>query len=273
MPESKLINQRRRFLKAASAGPIYGFSQRAFAKNSDSVAKTPDPRTFQSGDLIWPKRPGEFVPYNSGTTSPYDEEKLRWIDERRVFVEKVRADPKSSQELRQLASDMASLDFNEFLTLYQADQTPGTPKEYGGGAMVLYVGHVGVISIEDNEPTVVEALWGTGVVQTKYDAWLRGRSGTSVWHGRVSGRSTEERGRIAVEAKKYLRRPYNFWNFDLADTSGFYCSKLCWLSIRDALNLAIDDNPSPLRSFWFSPKQLLKARRIEKLFVPGNYTF
>lgn len=273
MSDSKFYSKRRSFLRAATVGISFGLSPQIFAQETGVIAKTPDSKTFQSGDLIWPKRPGEFVPYNSGTVSPYDEEKLRWINERRAFVDKVRSNPKSSQELRQLAADLSLLDFNEFLTLYQADQTPGTPREYGGGATVLYVGHVGVISIEDGEPTVVEALWGKGVVQSKYESWLINRPGAWVWHGRVANRSQDERALIAVEAKKYLQRPYNFWNFDLADASGFYCSKLCWLAIRDALNLAVDDNPNPSRPFWFSPKQLLKARRVEKLFVPGSYTF
>lgn len=240
---------------------------------ADNIAdKRPDPKTLQTGDFIWPKRPGEFVPYNSGTVSPYDVEKMLWLEERRRFIDKVRADQRSPLSLRQLATDLEGMDFSEFIALYQADSSPGSPREYGGGASVLYVGHVGIIAFDGSTPTVIEAVWGKGVQQIPYDAWLKGREGAWVWHGRIFNRSNSDRANIAEAASKYVGKPYNFWNFDLADPASFYCSKLCWLAVRDALTFPIDDNSEPRRGFWFSPKQMLKARRIEKLFSPGSYT-
>ena len=79
---------------------------------------------------------------------------------------------------------------------------------------------------------------------------------------------------------KQLGKPYEFFNFDLNDDSGFYCSKLAWMSVWRATSraaqrapVAVDDNPNPRRSFfdWFSPKQLVNARRVTLLHKPGDY--
>jgi hypothetical protein len=77
--------------------------------------------------------------------------------------------------------------------------------------------------------------------------------------------------RWRIEPRSLLRRRsilvpnMIFWNFDLADASDFYCSKLAWLSVRDALSFAIDGDENPRRRFWFSPKQLPYLKRIERL--------
>jgi uncharacterized protein YycO len=92
-----------------------------------------------------------------------------------------------------------------------------------------------------------------------------------VWLGRVKKISSSYRAKIAIEAKKYIGRPYDFWNFDLNDERGFYCSKLAWMCMFRALGLVIDGNPDPKRFFWFSPKQLLYVNRVARLFDPGPY--
>ena len=263
---------RRNALNASAALALVSFAGVAESQEDALADKRPDIRSLQSGDFLWPKRPGEFVPYNSGTSSQYDEEKIRWQDEKRVFIAHIRSDPNSTFEMRQYATDLDFMEFSDFLTLYQADQSPASPREYGGGTSVLYVGHVGIVAFEGNTPTVIEAVWGKGVQQVSYESWLKGRPGAWIWHSRLSNQPME-RAKIADAARKYLGKPYNFWNFDLSDSTGFYCSKLCWLSTRDATGVAIDDNVNPRRGFWFSPKQMLKARRIDKLFSPGSYIF
>lgn len=194
------------------------------------------------------------------------------MDDKRVFLQSIRTDPNATQEARQQAADFDGMEFSEFMTLYQADQSPGTSREFGGGAGVLYVGHVGIISIAAGVPTVVEAVLGKGVQQISYESWLKNRAGSWVWHGRCSNSSEADRAKIAAAAKMHLDQPYNFWNFDLSDTSGYYCSKLCWQATNDSLGVALDGNQNPKRAFWFSPKQMLKARLVEKLFSPGSYT-
>jgi len=134
------------------------------------------------------------------------------------------------------------------------------------------VGHVGVIEVDDsNVPWVIEALLATGVVRSRYDQWIAGRPGEIVWHGRIRELPLGDRARIAFEAKRYLSRPYDFWNFDLNDDAGFYCSKLVWLSAWRSLRFPVDGNSEPRRKFWFSPKQLLYARLIIRLHDPGSY--
>lgn len=55
------------------------------------------------------------------------------------------------------------------------------------------------------------------------------------------------------------------------DDSAFYCSKLAWLAAMRSLGFAVDDDPNPKRSFWFSPKQFLYSRRVARLNDPGEY--
>lgn len=251
----------------------------AFASGTTTTAaqqsddKRPAVSTLQSGDFVWPKQPNQYVPFNSGASLSYAEEKAIWLSERKAFVAKVRANPSSTQEERQFVSDLEFLDFSEFVKLYQADLNPGSPQEFSGGVSPLYVGHVGVVIVEDGKVEIIEAVLGIGVQRISYSDWLAGRPDAWVWHGRISGKSRLDRGRIATEARQFVGTKYDFWNFDLSNTSGFYCSKLCWLTTHRALGLAIDGNSNPGRRFWFSPKQMLKANSIDKLFSPGSYTF
>jgi hypothetical protein len=76
---------------------------------------------------------------------------------------------------------------------------------------------------------------------------------------------------VSGEASKYIGRPYDFWNLDLADTSAFYCSKLVWLAIRYGLGFDIDGDSNPKRAFWFSPKQLINEPGIELIVNPEPY--
>ncbi|MGZ5036705.1 MAG: YiiX/YebB-like N1pC/P60 family cysteine hydrolase [Usitatibacter sp.] len=244
----------------------------AHASNGGSSV-VPDPKTFQSGDFIWPRKPGDFVPYEASGPTDFEVARQRWNDERALFIAKVRANPNSTPQDRQFATNLEAMDFREFLSFYEADQPRGVPQPFGGGAIVLYVGHVGIVSVDQGgNVSVVEALWGKGVVRTPYDQWLTDRAGSWVWQGRVANESAHNRALIASEGAKYLGKPYDFWNFDLSDSASFYCSKLCWLSIFDALGIAIDNRTDAKRSFWFSPKQLMRCPGIEMVFSPGNYT-
>ena len=151
------------------------------------------------------------------------------------------------------------------------DQKPGVTGVYLSGSGI-YVGHVGILDIDAaGTPWVTEALSRQGVITQSYAAWLKSRPGEIVWHGRVRGVDAAQRARIAAESKKHVGKPYKFWNFNLADDSGFYCSKLAWFCIQQSLNIPIDGNPNPKRWFWFSPKQMLYAEKIVRLHNPGPY--
>jgi hypothetical protein len=237
--------------------------------NQARTLPLPNKATFQSGDLIWPKKPGDFVPYRAGERGSFEDERQRWDEERARFLESVKRGktyltPSEIQELR-------SLDFREFYARYAGDQMPNVPGSYSSAAGI-YVGHVGLIDLDTKgEPWVIEALWGRGVVRQKYDDWISGRPGEIVWHGRLRDLDVSQRARVVPEARKHIGKPYNFWNFDLNDEAEFYCSKLVWLSIFRSLEFAVDGKPNPKRGFWFSPKQLLYAKTIARLHDPGAY--
>jgi hypothetical protein len=243
---------------------------RSSAQNlSGDTLPLPDSKTFQAGDFIWPKRPGVYVPYDATQRGDPNEEERRWVDDRDRFVANASTlapylTPTDVEFLR-------TLSFREFYSRYVGDQVPDTPGLYASGGGI-YVGHVGIIDIDPSgEPWVIEALWEPGVVRHSYQDWLKGRPQEVVWHGRVGDLPADSRAKIAAEAKLYVGRPYNFWNFDLSDDKAFYCSKLAWLAIFHALGFAIDGNPQPKRSFWFSPKQLLYLKTIARLHDPGPY--
>jgi uncharacterized protein YycO len=183
------------------------------------------------------------------------------------------------RERRDLTTDDAlAVAFLEGLTyaqarrLYLGHDTPITPMG-SNSRFPIYIGHVGTIWVEkDGRPRVVEATGQSGVRSIGYPEWLAGyKTGTKVWHGRLKDVSADGRRRVRDAARAFEGRRFEFWNFNLEDATEFYCSKLVWLAIREALNIAVDNQPNPRRWFWFSPKQLMHAERIEVLFCPSSY--
>jgi Permuted papain-like amidase enzyme, YaeF/YiiX, C92 family len=235
----------------------------------DSTLPLPNKQTFQSGDFVWPKKPGAFVPYRNDVDASPDEEQQQWQAEKETFIKSIRSNPSYFSEAD--IAELENMTFREFYARYAGDQKPGVPGAYSTGSGI-YVGHVGIIEVDSNKtPWVVEALMTRGVVRTSYDDWIASRPGEIVWHGRVRDLSPDDRAKIVAEAKRYLTKPYYFWNLDLNDDSQFYCSKLVWLAIWRSSGFAIDGDPNPKRKFWFSPKQLLYAKTIDRLHDPGPY--
>ena len=229
----------------------------------------PNPELFNSGDLLWPKKPGSFVPYSQQSDVGPQRDAQIWQSEKQKFLSDA-SQGRSGLSADQLR-EIERLDYREFLARYEGDQKPDQPGVYSSGAG-LYVGHVAIIDVGTNgDPEVIEALWGSGVVRHSYKSWLAGRPGELVWLGRLRDKSKDDRALISAEASKYVGRPYVFWNFNLNDDFGFYCSKLVWLAIYRSLGFAVDGNSNPIRGFWFSPKQLLYLPVIEKLYDPGPY--
>jgi hypothetical protein len=262
---------RRGFLASAVSAGLAPSAVWAQAEGAATLP-LPNPQTFQSGDLIWPKKPGAFVPYRAGAPSQFETERSLWLQERQQFLERQRTGgPAATQLSSTQVEAIQSLDFREFHARYAGDQRPGVPGTYstGGG---LYVGHVGVLEVESTgAPWVIEALWGKGVVRHSYADWLKGRPGEVVWHGRLRDIEPSARARIATEARRHVGTKYDFWNFNLLDDTSFYCSKLVWLAIMKTQGFAVDGDPEPKRGFWFSPKQLLYCKPVARLHDPGPY--
>jgi len=225
---------------------------------------------FESGDFVWPKKPGAYVPYNSGSKNSPAQDREQWLQERDAYVAKLVTSPLQETLSQQRIAMLRSMDYREFLAIYAGDQRPGVPGAYSGGA--VYVGHVGIIEMDSNKTRwVIEAIIGKGVIRTTYADWITERSDQVVWLGRLRQLDAVQRAKIVMEAKRELGKPYDFWNFDLNDDSGFYCSKLAWQSIYRSLGFAVDGNENSKRLLWFSPKQFLYVPTIQRLHAPGPY--
>ena len=265
---------RRKFISiSAGSCALIGATGVLSAPNPEFANPLPNPANFQSGDLLWPKKPGAYVPYKSvKILSNTDSELMyqrQWEAERKNFLSAI---PAHSTHLSDSEIDsLRTLTYREFYSLYAGD------REYGGVVQFasisgLYVGHMAILDVDERGTAwVIEALLNQGVVKQKYTEWLNSRPNQIVWHGRLRQVEGSVRLGVADEATRHVGKPYEFWNFDLDNDEGFYCSKLAWLSIWRSCGVAIDDNPNPKRSIWLSPKQFLYLRGVMRLNDPGSY--
>jgi hypothetical protein len=254
---------------AASLSLVGARSLFAQSKMSRELPR-PDPASFQTGDLVWPKKPGAYIPYHSGSLNSPSQDREQWLKERGAYIQRAAAVSQVDPLVQQRIAMLRDLEYREFLAVYEGAQQPGVPGAYSGGS--VYVGHVGIVEVDQNKtPWIIEALLGKGVVRKTYADWITERSDQVLWLGRLRELDAEQRAKISSEAKRYLGRPYDFWNFDLNDAEAFYCSKLVWLSIFRALGFAVDGEPNSKRLFWFSPKQLLYLPTVTRIHDPGPY--
>lgn len=227
----------------------------------------PDPATFQTGDVIWPRQPWIFIPYNSRPAGGYDPDKAGWEQDKQEFLERVKQNPRAAENDRAVAAQLEAMSYEEFRARFLS----GTEEEEVTAAGWLpWIGHVAMIQVRDGTPWVVESTFG-GVRHLTYEDWLKERGKSLIWHGRVKGVDEAGRARMAEEAIKQLKKPYQFFNFDLLDDQGFYCSKFVWFVSRRALGLSLDGDAEPKRKFWFSPKQVMKSSHIQLLNNPTSF--
>jgi Permuted papain-like amidase enzyme, YaeF/YiiX, C92 family len=242
-----------------------------------SAGATPEPakrtgsplaETLQSGDLLWPKKPNSIIPYNASSSESGPSDEAQWSKERDQYLAGLAANPALSPADRQRFELLKDMSYRKFLAVFGEGEAPQGPSPYGG---LLGVGHTAIVRVHGGKVTIVEAVWSIGVREIAYVDWVAQRQGEWIWHGRLKDVSAEKRAEVAERAAEQIAKPYNFWNFDLADESGFYCSKLAWLSILKATKLAADDRPDPKRLLWLSPKQLLLSTHLTMLQDPGKY--
>lgn len=263
---------RRSLFKSLLGITFLAFTPRISMSGTDESSELPrpNPDLIESGDFVWPKKPGAYVPYNANNGNSPALDKEQWLRERDAYLLKYEKSAGLDETLHQRLDTLRTMEFREFISVYAGGQEPGVPGLYSGGS--AYVGHVGIIEVDSHKtPWVIEALLDQGVKRTKYTDWIKQRSDQVVWLGRIRQLKPEQRAKVAAEANIHVGKQYDFWNFDLNDDSGFYCSKLAWLSIYRSLNFAIDGQTNPNRSFWFSPKQFLYLPTIERLHDPGPY--
>jgi uncharacterized protein YycO len=230
----------------------------------------PNTATFESGDLLWPKTPDQWVPYSSkaGTTDR-EQDRARWEREKARFLKELEAIPNPTAEDNELYKRISALTFEEFVSSYLNDNSSVTQLS---SRAQFYVGHVALLDLSTGTPEVIEALDDKNVRKTSYANWLVERSSADIWHGRLSNVSPTSRALIPKIAAAWLGTPYDFWNFDLSNERGFYCSKLVWLAAQKASGVNLDDNPNPRRYFWYSPKRCMRSAHISMLYSPGDYS-
>ena len=278
---------RRRILIGLAATPL-AFATNVPAASAQtpqlkSVPDFPNSANFRSGDLIWPKKKGSIIPRTRSAQAAPNNERREWEAQRQQML----ANPAAVGLSPEVAERLKTMSYEEFERVYFLEQQPppppgGTPRSAGAVRQTISVGHVGLIELDARGiPHVVEATPkrpdGTpaGVIRMAYTDWLKSYSDIQVWHGRFRDLNAEACDRVLTVARSQLGKPYDFFNFNLDDDRSFYCSKLIWMSVWRALKIAADDNPDPQRgkSFppWFSPKALIRAKRITMLHSPGEY--
>jgi cell wall-associated NlpC family hydrolase len=228
-------------------------------------------KLLQAGDLIWPKKPNATVPYNSRPGEAEKSDEAQWYREKEEYLATLAKKENPSDDEKQRFSELKRMSYQGFVSYYLDDHAGDRPVPFSGGT--VYVGHVAIIDVIDGERWVVEAMVGKnkGVQTVPYGQWIAERKGELFWVARLRDFSPEQRANVVKIAKEQLGKPYNFWNFDLGDTSGFYCSKLAWYAIFTATGIAPDDNKNPKRIIWFSPKQLTTSRHLEFVVNPQDY--
>jgi hypothetical protein len=255
---------------------------RAQAPLPKAVPDFPDSGKFQTGDLLWPKKKGAFVPRTRSVGAPPpSEERKTWEAERQRAL----SEPQRAGLSPEVAEKLKGMRFDEFERLYHsgaAQPAPGqAPATRGLLGDTISVGHVGLIEVGANGIAyVIEATpqgpgSASGVIRTRYADWLNAYANIQVWHGRWAGLDEQMRAGVVKAALAQIGKPYDFFNFDLNDDSGFYCSKLVWQCLWRTAKIAADDNPDPQRGKWFppwfSPKALIAVKRVSVLHKPGDY--
>lgn len=214
-----------------------------------------------NGTLIWVRAEDEWIPYNAGSESA-------------AFEKTLVATIEHNTELLSDFPILELLDYEGFFEGYflGADLTGKT--EYARVPGEIGVGHVAIIQSIDKQLYVLEAASPElGLLRTPLDDWLaRMGQSTKFWLGRLNGFSDDEiQSIVSIAASQVrLQKPYGFFNFDLDDSSSFYCSKLIWYSVHKATGKRIDDGISYALP-WYSPKQMLESRLIKIILSPDDY--
>jgi cell wall-associated NlpC family hydrolase len=261
---------------ALTTAPAVTSAQTSLPK---AVPDFPDSQKFQTGDLLWPKKKGAFVPRTRSIGAPPNEERKNWEAARQRTL----TDPGRAGMSPEVAEKLKTMRFEEFERLYHSGAAQPAPGQATRGLLgdTVSVGHVGLIEVGANGIAyVIEATPqgpgnAAGVIRTRYADWLNAYANIQVWHGRLRNLDERARAGVVTAALAQIGKPYDFFNFDLNDDRGFYCSKLVWQCLWRTAHIAADDNPDPQRGKWFppwfSPKALIGVKRVTVLHKPGDY--
>ena len=118
---------RRRFV-ASGCGLVpmllVGGPSAVWAQASTELPR-PNPAMLQSGDFVWPKKPGAYVPYNAGSRNTAIDDREQWTAERDAYLRRYSTVIVSDPVLQKRLELLQSLEFREFLSVYAGGQLPG----------------------------------------------------------------------------------------------------------------------------------------------------
>ena len=148
----------------------------------------------------------------------------------------------------------------------------------------FWVGHVAWIEVRDGQPWVVDATpsrsgaampGSRGVATQTYREFLADSAHTQshIWHGRLRGLSEAQSLALVDAAKAYLGQPYDISPFGFERADDFYCSKLIWHAIRDALGIRLEKKGVSLPQPWFTPWDVLRNERVALLYEPPGRSY
>jgi hypothetical protein len=270
---------RRTFAKLCVAASGLLLPQRpALGQRSSCSMRRPNTALLQAGDLLWTKLPGVPIPHGSGSADETATGRAEFDTGRAAFEQlpSIDADQVAFYEQVRRLTNYAA-----FRAAYFGNGFAGTPQPHGSAAYL--VGHIAIVDkTSDGRLSVIEAV-KPAVQRVEYNLWEKGREGQAIWHARLERPKDDskpaltagDRAKIANEAARHIGRGYDLWRASAArldDTTGFYCSKLVWLSVLRAVDIAIDDFDEPKRKGWITPKQVLSSRYVVKLNDPGEYS-
>ena len=244
------------------------------------IPNPPSPDALEPGDFLWSKPMCSYVPLykTDGMANTKPEE--AWEQEKKEFLDRV-AKSGSSSKYPEI-HNIERMTFEDFVLKFQGPealqnlQTQSENARVAGNVSALgianffnlYCGHAAIVGKPDEGgvPQVIEAEYKFKVVKITYKQFLKNHDDSDVFHGRLKNYSKDLRAIVADKADKYIETPYDFWNFNLRDKSGVYCSKLPWLCVYDAFTTALDHKAlDGWRPFWFTPKMMTESPDIEML--------
>jgi hypothetical protein len=100
---------------------------------ADVSATPPAAQLLQAGDLIWPKKPGAFIPYNSRPGEAEASDASRWRAEKKAYLKQLESNPNPSPEEKKRYSELENMTYKEFAARYLGGRIPGEADTYGLG--------------------------------------------------------------------------------------------------------------------------------------------
>lgn len=210
------------------------------------VRYAPQGSDLQTGDLVWPRADDQLVFFRADNPQAQP-----WLEKQ------------ASANFQVAESDRSRVE------LFTRD---------------VWVGHVALIELRDGIPWVVDATPSrsgaaipgrAGVATQTYADFLAddAHARSHIWHGRMKAIESTQASALLQAAKAYLGRPYDISPFGFEQTNDFYCSKLIWHCIQDALGLRLKKKAWSWPLLWFTPWDVMASEHVQLLYEPPDRSY